>query len=343
MSGGKTSPLVSAIIPHYGGESILQECLDSLNNTDYTQLEIIVVDNKSMDNSIKIVEDRYPHVKLIKSEYNRGFSGGCNFGAQYANGEYLLILNNDTIHEKDWITHLIERIKSDKNISAVQPKIMNYKKRDYFDYAGGSGGFMDKYCFPFARGRVFNTVEQDKGQYDDPCPIFWASGTAFLTSRKIFKHLSGFDETIFAHMEEIDYHWKCQLLGYEVWVEPQSVVYHHGAVTLPASSPYKTYLNYRNSLILLLTNYTGAVSFKLFFPRILMEFLSFTKELIFFRWNHALAILRAWLWTFFHPRFVYQRRQNIIKTNQIENIYKKSIALRYYFRGKKTFTELIKS
>ncbi len=341
MSGGKTPPLVSVIIPHFGGKKILKECLDSLNNTDYTELEIIVVDNKSMDGSIKIVEDSFSKVKLIQSEYNRGFSGGCNFGAQHAIGEYLLILNNDTIHEKDWITHLVKRIKSNKNISAVQPKIMNYKKRDYFDYAGGSGGFMDKYCFPFARGRVFNTVEKDTGQYDDPCLIFWASGTAFLTCRNIFKQLRGFDETLFAHMEEIDYHWKCQLLGYEVWVEPQSVVYHHSAITLPASSPYKTYLNYRNSLILLLTNYTAIVSFKLFFPRIVMEFLSLIKELIFFRWNHALAILRAWLWTFFHPRFLYRRRQNLIMTHQIENIYRKSIVRKYYFMCKKTFTDLI--
>ena len=341
MSGGKAQPLVSAIIPHYGGKEILQECLESLKNSNYTQLEIIVVDNSSTDASVKIMKDRFPYVKLIQSEYNRGFSGGCNFGAQHAMGEYILILNNDTVHERGWIKHLVQCMESDKNISSVQPKIKNYNKQDYFDYAGGSGGFMDKYCFPFARGRVFNTIEKDEGQYDDSCRVFWASGTAFLTKRNIFKQIGGFDETFFAHMEEIDYHWKCQLLGYEIWVEPRSVVYHHGALTLPKSSPQKTYLNYRNSLILLLTNYDATKSLKLFFPRFSMEILSLFKEILIFRWGHALAIVRAWLWTIFHPGFLYQRRKGIKKTNKIDNIYRKSIIVRYYLMGKKTFIEIM--
>ena len=341
MSGGKSQPLVSVIIPHYGGEEIIQECLKSLKSSNYIQLEIIVVDNSSTDDSIKIMKDKFPHVTLIQSEFNRGFAGGCNFGAQHAMGRYLLILNNDTIHESGWIKHLVQCMESDKNISSVQPKIKNYKKQDYFDYAGGSGGFMDKYCYPFARGRVFNTIEKDEGQYDDSCRVFWASGTAFLTKRNIFEQIGGFDETLFAHMEEIDYHWKCQLLGYEVWVEPKSVVYHHGALTLPKSSPQKTYLNYRNSLILLLTNYEAIKSLKLFFPRFSMEILSLIKEILIFRWRHALAIMRAWLWTIFHLGFLYQRRRSLKKTHQVDNIYRKSIVVRYYLMGKKTFTGII--
>jgi len=235
---------------------------------------------------------------------------------------------------------LVQRIESNNNISSVQPKIKDYKQPNYFDYAGGSGGFMDKYCSPFTRGRVFNTIEKDEGQHNDACRIFWASGTAFLTRKNIFDRLRGFDKTLFAHMEEIDYHWKCQLLGYEVWVEPLSVIYHHGAATLPASSPKKTYLNYRNSLILLLTNYPVTKSLKLFFPRIFMEFLSFIKEILFLRWNHALAILRAWLWTILHPGFLYERRYKLEKTHEIDNIYQKSIIVEYYLLGKKTYREL---
>ena len=340
MSKGEAKPLVSVIIPHYGGEKILQECLESLKNTDYQELEIIVVNNSSPDNSVKIVQKSFPNVNLIQSNYNRGFSGGCNFGAQHAMGEYLLILNNDTVHEINWITHLVQRIESNKNISAVQPKIKQYKSRDYFDYAGGSGGFMDKYCSPFSRGRVFNTIEKDEGQYDDPCKIFWASGTAFITRRNIFEEIGGFDETLFAHMEEIDYHWKCQLLGFEVWVEPQSIVFHHGAITLPTSSPQKTYLNYRNSLILLLTNYSLTISFMLFFPRLFMELLSLIKEILFIRPGHALAILRSWIWIFFHPFFLHQRRQNLKKTHKINNIYQKSIVVEYFLKWKKTYKEL---
>ena len=341
MPEGDTQPLVSVIIPHCGGEEILQECLESLKNIDYIKLEVIVVDNNSPDNSVIIVKNKFPHVNILQSKNNQGFAGGCNFGAQHSAGEYILILNNDTVHKYDWIKHLVQRMESDKKISSVQPKIKNYNKRDYFDYAGGSGGFMDKYCSPFARGRVFNTMEKDEGQYDDPCKIFWASGTAFLTRRNIFERIGGFDETLFAHMEEIDYHWKCQLLGYEVWVEPKSVIYHHGAITLPISSPKKTYLNYRNSLILLLTNYPIPISFKLFFPRFFMEILSLIKEILFFRWNHAFAIVKAWFYTFFHPGLLYRRRLSLVKTHKINNIYSKSIVIGYYLLGKKTFAKLI--
>ena len=340
MSGSETIPLVSVIIPHYGGEAIINDCLYSLDNTNYSKIEIIVVDNNSLDTSIKTVKKKFPHIKFVKSEYNRGFAGGCNFGAKYATGKYLLILNNDTIHENDWIIHMIRKIETNKNISSVQPKIKNYKKRDYFDYSGGSGGFMDKYCFPFLRGRVFNTIEKDRGQYDNACQIFWASGTAFLTQRNVFEKLNGFDETLFAHMEEIDYHWKCQLQGYEIWVEPKSVIYHHGGETLPASSSNKTYLNYRNSLVLLLTNYSVTTSFKLFFPRILMDFLALIREILFIRWNHALAILKAWIWIIIHPRFLSERRQKLEKTHMITNIYQKSIVVKYFFKGFRTYAEL---
>ena len=340
MPRGTKQNRVSIIIPHIGKQEILQECLDSLNKTHYPELEIIVVNNDARYDSLKTIKNKFPNVKLIQSEYNRGFAGGCNLGAQHANGNYLLILNNDTIHENDWIQHMVQRIESDKNISAVQPKVKNYKRRDYFDYAGGSGGLMDKYCFPYARGRVFNTIEKDNGQYDNACRIFWASGTAFLTRKHIFHQLGGFDETFFAHMEEIDYHWKCQMLGYKIWVEPKSVVYHHGGSALPAASPNKTFLNYRNSLVLLLTNYPLNTSFKLFFPRIIMEFISLIKELLLFRWDHAFSIVRSWIWIIFHLSFLYKRRQKLEMNEEIDNIYEKSIVIKYYLMGKKTFSQI---
>jgi hypothetical protein len=187
MTQSSTHPLVSVVIPHYGGTEILGECLVSLNKCSYPSLEIIVVDNDSPDDSVQFIKSNFSEVNLIQSEYNRGFAGGCNFGVQHAKGEYLLILNNDTTHESDWIGHLVTMMESNRKISAVQPKILNYDNRDYFDYAGACGGFMDKYCFPFARGRIFNTVEKDEGQYDEAIQIFWASGTAFLTRKSIFE------------------------------------------------------------------------------------------------------------------------------------------------------------
>ncbi len=341
MTENSSRPKVSVVIPHYGGYDILSGCLTSLKNSTYPNLEIIVVDNGSHDDSVQFIIDNFPEINLIQSEYNRGFAGGCNFGAQHTKGKYLLILNNDTIHDPDWIEPLVKMMESNPKISAVQPKIINHDNRDYFDYSGACGGFMDKYCFPFARGRIFSMVEKDTGQYDDACKIFWASGTAFLTRKHIFDEVGGFDEILFAHMEEIDYHWKCQLMGCEVWVEPAAVIYHKGAVTLPVSSPKKTYLNYRNSLILLLTNYSAGMSFCLFFPRFFMEFISLIKEILTFKWGHALAIIKSWVWISFHPSYLFHRRQTLDKKYNINNIYKKSVVMRYNLMGKKTFIELI--
>ena len=343
MTQSSTHPLVSVVIPHYAGTEILSECLTSLNNCSYPNLEIIVVDNASPDDSVYFIKSNFQNVLLIQSEYNRGFAGGCNFGAQHTKGKYLLILNNDTIHDSDWIDPLVKMMESNPKISAVQPKILNYDNRDYFDYAGACGGFMDKYCFPFARGRIFNTVEKDEGQYDEPCKIFWASGTAFLTRKDVFNKIGGFDEILFAHMEEIDYHWKSQMLGNEIWVEPASVIYHKGAVTLPVSSPKKTYLNYRNSLILLLTNYPKMTPIRLLFPRLFLEFISLLKEVITFKWGHAFAILRSWMWILSHLSLLKKRR-DVLKSDNIKIpilIFQKSIVVKYFIDRKIKFTELV--
>ena len=343
MTQSSTHPLVSVVIPHYAGTEILSECLTSLNNCSYPNLEIIVVDNASPDDSVYFIKSNFQNVILIQSEYNRGFAGGCNFGIQHARGKYLLILNNDTIHDPDWIDPLVKMMESNPKISSVQPKIKNYDNRDYFDYAGACGGFMDKYCFPFARGRIFSTVEKDEGQYDESIQIFWASGTAFLTRKNVFDKVGGFDEILFAHMEEIDYHWKSQMLGNEIWVEPASVIYHKGAVTLPVSSPKKTYLNYRNSLILLLTNYPKMTPIRLLFPRLFLEFISLLKEVITFKWGHAFAILRSWMWILSHLSLLKKRR-DILKSDNIkipELIFQKSIVKAYFIGRKIKFIELV--
>jgi len=343
MTESSTHPLVSVVIPHYGGTDILGDCLTSLNKCSYPNLEIIVVDNASPDDSVQFIRANFSEGNLVQSEYNRGFAGGCNFGAQHAKGEYLLILNNDTTHEPDWIDHLIKLMESNPKISAVQPKILNYDNRDYFDYAGACGGFMDKYCFPFARGRIFNAAEKDEGQYDEAIKIFWASGTAFLTRKDVFNKIGGFDEILFAHMEEIDYHWKSQMLGHEIWVEPASVIYHKGAVTLPVSSPKKTYLNYRNSMILLLTNYSVGTSFQLIFPRFFMECISLTKEILTFKWEHALAIIKSWIWILSHMGVLKERRKFLNQGKLLipNLIFQKSIVLQYFIKKKQKYSQLI--
>ena len=342
MLNSSTSPMVSVVIPHYGGKDIIYDCLESLKKVTYSNIEIIVVDNNSPDDSIEYIKKKYPNIKLVVSSYNRGFAGGCNYGVKESLGKYILILNNDTTHEPDFIDFLVHKLESNKNISSVQPKIKNFNNSLYFDYAGACGGFLDKYCFPFARGRIFNTVEKDLGQYDNSCKIFWASGTAFLTRKENFNKIGGFDEVLFAHMEEIDFHWKSQILGYEVWVEPKSVIFHKGAVTLPASSPQKTFLNFRNSLILLLTNNSKIRILSIILPRILFECLALIKQVASFKWDHGLSIFRSWIWIFKNLNFLKQRREfyNINKTKVQMLTYNKSIVIKYFLQRKKYFNKI---
>ena len=244
--------IVSVIIPHYNNSKILIECINSLTKSTFKNIEIIVVDNASSDSSCDEVINNFPDVIIKKSEVNLGYAGGCNVGAQIAKGKYLLFLNNDTIISEYCIEKLVSKLEQNSKISSVQPKIINIDNQSYFEYAGASGGFIDYLVFPFTRGRIFDTIEKDNKQYDSPIKIFWASGAGFLTRKDVFEKVSGFDNDLFAHMEEIDYHWKCHLINCEVWVNPEAVLYHHGGKTLPMDSAKKLYLNHRNSMILFL-------------------------------------------------------------------------------------------
>ena len=306
-------PRITIIIPHFNGWDILNECLKSLQKNGFSDCEIIVVDNGSTDNSVQQIKSNFPDVKTIESPVNRGYAGGCNLGVDHAQGEFIVFLNNDTTHEPGWLKNLSDRLDSNHNISSVQPKIRNYHNKIKFDYAGGAGGYMDMFCFPFVRGRVFDTLEVDHKQYDDERPIFWASGTAFMTRKDVFQKIGGFDETLFAHMEEIDYHWKCHLKGYSVWVVPQAIIYHKGGATLSYQSPEKTYLNHRNSLILLITNYSFFVSIYLLLPRMVLESAACLKYILSGEIRHAIAQIRAWAWILFHPHVMCRRRWQTFK------------------------------
>ena len=304
------------------------------------------MDNGSEDQSVKMVRSDFPDVKIIESKKNLGYAGGCNLGAAAAASPYLLFLNNDTVQHPDWLSPLVETMETDPDISSVQPRIRNYNQQEYFDYAGAAGGKMDILVFPFARGRIFDTVEKDEGQYDDRREIFWASGTAFITRREVFEEIGGFDESMFAHMEEIDYHWRCRLAGYRVLVEPESIVLHHGATTLPPSSPFKTYLNHRNSLLLLLTNYNPINSVFLLIPRMLLQVISLIKDLVEFKFDHAGAQIKAIFWLMVNPSVILSRRRKTRQIRQVEDheimlsMFSGSIVWEYYIRKRRTYTQL---
>ena len=340
--------LVSIIIPHHNNENILLNCLKSIYKSTYSNFEIIVVDNASTDNSIKQAKLSYPNIRVIESSDNLGYAGGCNHGTKEAIGKYLFFLNNDTIIDSDCLEALVNKLKSNKNIASVQPKILNLKNKNYFDYAGGSGGYIDYLVFPFTRGRIFNTIEKDKKQYDDSRKIFWASGAGFLTRKNIFNQLFKFDESFFAHMEEIDYHWKSYLAGYEVWVEPAATLYHLGGGTLQIQSAQKSYLNHRNSLIVLLSNYSPIKSILYFILRFPLEIISSLKDLLTFKPIHFLNHYRALLWIIIHFYIIIKRRKEIkmykvknntslIKENLILN---SSIVFKYYLEKINKYSKL---
>ena len=339
---------VSIIIPHYNNFSILDQCLKSLENITYSNLEIIVIDNNSYDDSFQKIKNNYKNLILKKSSKNLGYAGGCNLGVSFATGDYLLFLNNDTVQDPHFLNHMVDSLDKDEKIASVQSKIKNIKNKDLFDYAGACGGYIDYLVFPFCRGRIFNTVEKDIMQYEESRDVFWTSGTAFLTRKSIFINMGGFDEKLFAHMEEIDYCWKCNLANYRCIVNPKSVVYHQGAKTLGYDSPYKTYLNHRNSMILLLSNYQFINVIKIFPLRIILEIISSIKDVFSLKilhfFSHYLAIL-----SLFNLFYLFRRRRIVrkIRVNDDSDlfnkkiIYSKSIVWSYFIKRKYFFNDIL--
>ena len=338
--------MLSIIIPHLKGQNILYDCLQSIFKYNKNiNFEIIIVNNNSIDGSIPYIKTKFKNIQIIDSNINRGYAGGCNLGAKHANGDYLLFLNNDTIMTEQCLKHLISKIQEKDNIASVQPKIKNYFNKNMFDYAGACGGYIDYLGYPFSRGRIFNTIEKDINQYDDEKKIFWASGTAFITKTEVFHKMNGFDESLFAHMEEIDYHWRCIASGYEIYIKPQAVIYHKGGETLKYGSYKKTYLNHRNSMILFLTN-NHNLSIITIIKRIFLEDIAFLYYLLTGKLKSAFAIVGANLWCIFNIKYLLKRKNNnkiIIKPHyQISDdlMVPYSIVKTYFYNKKKRFTEL---
>lgn len=333
-------PLVSVVIPHWNHRDVLDECLGSLRECQYDSLEIIVVDNASEDDSVPFVRENYPEVHLIQNRENRGFAGGCNVGIEAARGKYIVILNNDTTHKPDWLSVLIDYMEDHPEVGIAQPKLRNAKDRDYFDYSGAAGGYMDIYGFPFARGRIYDQIEQDEGQYENPAEIFWASGTACLLRRKVFEDVGGLDEVFFAHMEEIDLDWRAQLAGWHLAAVPSSVIYHHSGYTLPPDSPFKKYLNHRNSVIMLLSNYQSLRMMTRGFQRLLLDILALFFTLATGDFSRSWAIMKAWGWVLTHLSVIRRKRRQVKRVRRISDgeleyrFYQASIALEHYLLRK---------
>lgn len=246
-------PLVSIVILNYNGVKYLQDFLPSVLATQYENFEVVVADNGSTDNSLAMLKEKFPTVKLLTNNTNEGFAGGYNWALQRVQADYYVLLNSDVSVTPNWITPMVELLEADKSIGACQPKLLSYNQPTLFEYAGGSGGWIDSLGYPFSRGRVFDICEKDEKQYDTVEPIFWASGAAFMVRANLFHELNGFDGSFFAHQEEIDLCWRMQLAGYKLYACPSAVVYHVGAGTLPRGGR-KVFLNFRNNLAMMCKN-----------------------------------------------------------------------------------------
>jgi len=332
-------PQTAVVILNWNGKHLLERFLPGIIANTPDEVELIVADNASDDGSVAFLKEHYPGVRLILLEKNYGYAGGYNRALAQVDTEYYVLLNSDMQVTEGWLQPCIGMMEEDHGIVAVQPKIRSLENPAYFEHAGAAGGFLDKYGFPFCRGRIFLTVEKDEGQYDDAVDIFWASGAAMFVRAYAFHKAGGFDERFFAHMEEIDLCWRFQNLGFRVCYCPDSVLYHLGGGSLPASSPKKTYLNFRNSLWMLAKNLPGRMFRKIILLRYALDEMAAFRFLIKGQGKNLLAIARAWYALLSHRKRLKKHRQNVPR-EMPEMLYRRSIVIQHYLLRKKYFSDL---
>lgn len=333
------SKKIAVVILNWNGKDFLAKFLPSVvkNSQD---ARIIIADNNSTDDSIPFLQTNFKTVDIIRLDKNYGFAGGYNKALEQVEAEYYVLLNSDVEVTENWLASMVNLLDNDSKVAACQPKIKDYHKKTHFEYAGASGGFIDKYGYPFCRGRIFNELEEDSGQYNDTSEIFWASGASLFIRSSLYHSIGGLDEYFFAHMEEIDLCWRLKKQGYKIMVSPQSVVYHVGGGTLDKIKPQKTFLNFRNSLLVLHKNLTKKERSKIIFIRLCLDGLAGMKFLFSGKPTHTWAIIRA------HFSFYRAISQNIRKRTQTNNpnligMLNKSIVKAFYVKKCKTFNSFI--
>lgn len=304
---------VSVVILNWNGREMLQRFLPSvLKYSNMEGVEICVADNASDDDSCAVLEKEFPEVRLIRLDQNYGFAEGYNRALQQVNATYALLLNSDVEVTEGWLAVLTDYMDRHLQVAACQPKILSQCDKSYFEYAGASGGFIDRYGYPFCRGRIFDCLEVDKGQYDEPIPVFWASGAALMIRLDIYRREGGLDGRFFAHMEEIDLCWRIRSRGYEIHCAPGSKVYHVGGGTLKKDSPHKTFLNFRNNLLMLYKNLPERELAKVMRVRWVLDYLAAGVFLLKGDWKNMCAVIRARKEYFrMKPQFTTDREDNL--------------------------------
>ncbi|MFM2335846.1 MAG: hypothetical protein RIS91_1849 [Bacteroidota bacterium] len=332
-------PTINIVILNYNTRNLLQQCLPTvIRNSQYPGASITVVDNASTDDSASWMRNHYPEIRFIQLTENTGYAGGYNEALKQCNEDYFVLLNSDAEPDEQWLGPLLQLVAQHPDLGAAQPHLIDYYKRNQFEYAGAAGGFIDKFGYPFCRGRIFGHVEFNQNQYNKPMPIFWASGAALFIKREAWEKAGGLDLAFFAHMEEIDLCWRLQLMGYSVWSCPESKVFHIGGATLSNQSPRKTFLNFRNNLLMLHKNLNPSDRNARIFSRKLFDGLAGVFFLLQGKWSHIPQIVKA------HREFDRIKDQfpatpNPLPLTQLTGTLNDSIVLGYFLKSKKTWSQ----
>ena len=328
---------IAVVILNWNGKHLLEEYLpDVVQNSE--EATIYVVDNASTDDSVAYLKQSHPNVKLVQLIDNLGYAGGYNKALEQIDEPIPILMNNDVRPTEGWLRPIIRCFQEEKDVAAIQPKILADDLREHFEYAGASGGYIDHLGYPYCRGRLFDHLEKDEGQYDDEVDIFWASGACLAIRKEVFIRVNGFDEDYFAHQEEIDLCWRIKNQGYRIKVVPTSVVYHLGGGTLNKLNPRKTYYNFRNSLFNLLKNAPLKRYKKLIIKRMLLDAIAVIQFLLLIRWKHALMVLRAHFDYYGYKKRILNKRRS---SNTIDDYYhSKNIVFKFFVQGKKRFTNI---
>ncbi|MFK7000902.1 glycosyltransferase family 2 protein [Flavobacterium oreochromis] len=329
---------IAVVILNWNGQKLLQQFLPSIIQYS-SEATIYVADNASNDNSVAFIKKEFPSVKIIQNAGNFGYAKGYNEALQHVEEDIYALVNSDIEVTENWLEPIRVLFDKEPTVAIAQPKILDYKNKKMFEYAGAAGGFIDRYGFPFCRGRIFDTLEEDNGQYNDIIDIFWATGACFFIRKEVFRELNGLDPDFFAHQEEIDLCWRAFNKGYKAKYCGFSVVYHVGGATLKTGSPQKTFLNFRNSLWMMTKNLPTAELIPILFVRMILDGIAGIKFLTELKPKHFLAVLKS-------HYFFYSNLSKNLKNrdlNQKENYYKiNSIVYRYFIKNGKIFADLYK-
>jgi len=336
-------PKVAVVILNYNGKHFLEKFLSHviLHSSPH---EVIVADNASTDESLLYLKSNFPKLRVLKNSNNDGYAKGYNVALKQIEADYFVLLNNDVEVTANWLQPMVDLMVQKPNVAVCQPKLLDYKNQTKLEYAGASGGFIDVYGYPFCRGRIFNSIEEDLAQYDSVMPVFWASGACLMVNSKVYWQVGGLDDDYFAHMEEIDLCWRIRNCGYEVYVNPSSKVFHVGGGTLQKLSTHKTYLNFRNSLITLTKNHPSENLIFKIVVRLILDGVAGVKFILSFQGLHCWAILRA------HFSYYSMLSKTLAKRKALQKIsgykstlvraYKRSIVYAHFVNGIKKFSKL---